>query len=82
MEAIADMEVASVAATVVVLGEISAGESKAEDETEEKLSFFLKNSSLAFLLWLWVKGLVCFYPKIEFTLLSRDYPGRKKRKRL
>ena len=76
------MEVASVVSTVVALGEISAGESKAEDETKEKLSFFLKNSSLAFLLWLWVKGLVRFFPKVEFTLLSREYPGRKKRKRL
>ena len=49
------MEVASAAArgvvsTVVARGEISAGDSEAEDE--EKLSFFLKNSSLrlAFLL--------------------------------
>ena len=71
MEAIADMEVASVAATVVVLGEISAGESKAEDETEEKLSFFLKNSSLRLAFLLRVEGLVRFFPKVEFTLLSR-----------
>ena len=42
----AEEEVASAAATVVALGEVSAGESEAEDETEEKLSFFLKNSSL------------------------------------
>ena len=56
MEAITGVEVAfsaaRVVATVVALGEISAGESEAEDDTEEKLSFFLKNSSLllAFLL--------------------------------
>ena len=55
MEAITDVGVASsaattVVATVVALGEISAGESEAEDDTEEKLSF--KNASLllAFLL--------------------------------
>ena len=54
------MEVASAAATgvvstVVTLGEISAGESEAEDE--EKLSFFLKNSSLRLAFLLWVEGL-------------------------
>ena len=65
------MEVASVAATVVVLGEISVGESKAEEETEEKLSFFLKNSSLRLAFLLRVEGLVRFFPKVEFTLLSR-----------
>ena len=37
---------ATVVATVVALGELSAGDSEAEHETEEKLSFFLKNSSL------------------------------------
>ena len=68
------MEVASVAATgvvstVVALGEISAGESEAEDE--EKLSFFLKNSSLRLAFLLWVEGLVRFFPRVEFTLLSR-----------
>ena len=51
MEAITDVGVTSsaattVVATVVALGELSAGDSEAEHETEEKLSFFLKNSSL------------------------------------
>ena len=68
------MEVASAAATgvvstVVALGEISAGESEAEDE--EKLSFFLKNSSLRLAFLLWVEGLVLFFPRVEFTFLSR-----------
>ena len=68
------MEVASAAATgvvstVVALGEISAGESEAEDE--EKLSFFLKNSSLRLAFLLWVEGLVRFFPRVEFTFLSR-----------
>ena len=68
------MEVASTAgpgvvSTVVALGEISAGESEAEDE--EKLSFFLKNSSLRLAFLLWVEGLVRFFPRVEFTLLSR-----------
>ena len=68
------MEVASAAgpgvvSTVVALGEISAGESEAEDE--EKLSFFLKNSSLRLAFLLWVEGLVRFFPRVEFTLLSR-----------
>ena len=67
------MEVASAAATgvvstVVALGEISAGESEAE---EEKLSFFLKNSSLRLEFLLWVEGLVRFFPRVEFTFLSR-----------
>ena len=70
------MEVASAAATgvvstVVALGEISAGESEAECETEEKLSFFLKNSSLRLAFLLWVEGLVRFFPRVGFTLLSR-----------
>ena len=68
------MEVASAAATgvvstVVALGEISAGESEAEDE--EKLSFFLKNSSLRLAFLLWVEGRVRFFPRVEFTFLSR-----------
>ena len=68
------MEVASAAgpgvvSTVVALGEISAGESEAEDE--EKLSFFLMNSSLRLAFLLWVEGLVRFFPRVEFTLLSR-----------
>ena len=68
------MEVASAAgpgvvSTVVALGEISAGESEAEDE--EKLSFFLKNSSLRLAFLLWVEGLVRFFPRVEFTFLSR-----------
>ena len=55
------MEVASAAgpgvvSTVVALGEISAGESEAEDE--EKLSFFLKNSSLRLAFLLWVEELL------------------------
>ena len=70
------MGVASAAATVVVsvvvgLGKISAGESKAEDETDEKLSFFLKNSSLRLAFLLWVEGLVRFLPRVEFTFFSR-----------
>ena len=71
------MEVASVAATgvvstVVALGEISAGESEAEEEIEdEKFSFFFKNSSLRLAFLLWVEGLVRFFPRVEFTLLSR-----------
>ena len=70
------MEVASVAvtgvvSTVVALGEISAGEFEAECETEEKLSFFLKNSSLRLAFLLWVEGLVRFFPRVGFTLLSR-----------
>ena len=68
------MEVASAAgpgvvSTVVALGEISAGESEAEDE--EKLSFFLKNSSLRLAFLLWVEELVRFFPRVEFTFLSR-----------
>ena len=68
------MEVASagatgVVSTVVALGEISAGESEAEDE--EKLSFFLMNSSLRLAFLLWVEGLVRFFPRVEFTFLSR-----------
>ena len=70
------MEVASAAgpgvvSTVVALGEISAGESEAEDETDEKLSFFLKNSSLRLASLLWVEGLVRFLPRVEFTFFSR-----------
>ena len=44
--ATAELKVAFTAATVVAPGEISAGESTAENEPEEKLSFFLGNSSL------------------------------------
>ena len=62
------MEVASVAATVST-GEISAGESEAEDE--EKLSFFLKKSSLRLAFLLWVEGLARFLPRVEFTFFSR-----------
>ena len=58
-----------VVSTVVALGEISAGESEAEDE--EKLSFFLKNSSLRLAFLLWVEGLVRFFPRVEFTFVSR-----------
>ena len=63
MEATAKLNVAFAGTTVVALGDISAGSagaSKAEDEAKEKLSFFLKNSSLllAFLL----KGLSASLP--------------------
>ena len=71
----AEVEVESAAAravsTVVALGEVSAGESEAEDETEEKLSFFFKNSSLLLAFLRWVEGLVRFFPRVELTLLSR-----------
>ena len=68
------MEVASAAgpgvvSTEVAVGEISDGESEAEDE--EKLSFFLKNSSLRLAFILWVEGLVRFLPRVEFTFFSR-----------
>ena len=43
-EATAELESALAAVTVAAPGETSDGASKAEDETEEKLSFFLKNS--------------------------------------
>ena len=73
MEAIACVEVAfeTTVSTAATLGEISAGESEAECETEEKLSFFLKNSSLRLAFLLWVEGLVRFFPRVGFTLLSR-----------
>ena len=58
------------AAATVVAGEISAGASKAEDEREEKLSFFFKNSSLLLTFLLWVEGLVRFLARVAFTLLS------------
>ena len=45
MEATAKLNVAFAGTTVVALGDISAGASKAEDEAEEKLSFFFRNSS-------------------------------------
>ena len=68
---VASAAVTGVVSVVVALGEISAGESKAEDETDEKLSFFLKNSSLRLAFLLWVEGLVRFFPRVEFTFLSR-----------
>ena len=71
MELIAGVEVASVAATAAVSIVVALGESEAECDAEEKLSFFLKKSSLRLAFLLWVEGLVRFFPKVEFTLLSR-----------
>ena len=68
---VASAAVTGVVSVVVALGEIYAGESKAEDETDEKLSFFLKNSSLRLAFLLWVEGLVRFLPRVEFTFFSR-----------
>ena len=68
---VASAAVTGVVSVVVALGEISAGESKTEDETDEKLSFFLKNSSLRLAFLLWVEGLVRFLPRVEFTFFSR-----------
>ena len=68
---VASAAVTGVVSVVVALGEISAGESKAEDETDEKLSFFLKNSSLRLAFLLWVEGLFRFLPRVGFTFLSR-----------
>ena len=68
---VASAAVTGVVSAVVALGEVSAGESKAEDETDEKLSFFLKNSSLRLAFLLWVEGLVRFLPRVEFTFFSR-----------
>ena len=82
MEAIPCVDVAfdTTVAIAATLGEISAGESEAECETEEKLSFFLKNSSLRLAFLLWVEGLVRFLSRVEFTFLSPWYPGKTKRK--
>ena len=68
---VASAAVTGVVSAAVALGEVSAGESKAEDETDEKLSFFLKNSSLRLAFLLWVEGLARFLPRVEFTFLSR-----------
>ena len=68
---VASAAVTGVVSAAVALGEVSAGESKAEDETDEKLSFFLKNSSLRLAFLLWVEGLVRFLPRVEFTFFSR-----------
>ena len=65
------MGVASAAVTGVVSVVVALGEISAEDETDEKLSFFLKNSSLRLAFLLWVEGLVRFFPRVEFTFLSR-----------
>ena len=73
MEATAELKAAFAGATVVALGDISAGSagaSKAEDEAKEKLSFFLKISSLLLAFLLWVEGLDLFFATIGFTLLS------------
>ena len=70
MLATAKLNVAFAGTTVVALGDISAGASKAEDEAEEKLSFFFRNSSLLLAFLLWVEGLVRFFAKVAFTLLS------------
>ena len=69
-EATAELGVTAAAATVVAPIETSAGESKAEDETEEKLSFLLKNSSLLLAFLLLVEGLDLFFTRVCFTLLS------------
>ena len=71
MGLIAGVEVASVAPTVAVSTVVALGESEAECGTEEKLSFFLKKSSLRLAFLLWVEGLVRFFPRVGFTLLSR-----------
>ena len=73
MEATAELKAAFAGATVVALGDISAGSagaSKAEDEAKEKLSFFLKISSLLLAFLLWVEGLVCFFAREAFTFFS------------
>ena len=70
MEATAELNVAFAGTTVVALGDISAGASKAEDEAEEKLSFFLKNSALLLAFLLWVEGLVRFFAREAFTFFS------------
>ena len=69
VEATTELKVAFSAATVVALGEPSAGTSKADDDTEEKFSFFLKNSSLLLTFLLLVEGLVRFFARVSFTLL-------------
>ena len=68
---VASAAVTGVISAVVALGEISAGESKAEDDTDEKLSFSLKNSSLCLAFLLWVEGFVRFFAKVVFSLPSR-----------
>ena len=70
VEVTTELKVAFSTATVVAQGELSAGTSKAEDDTEEKFSFFLKNSSLLLTFLLLVEGLVRFFPRVSFTLLS------------
>ena len=70
VEATAELKVAFSAATVVAPGEISTGVSTAENEPEEKLSFFLRNSSLLLAFLLWVEGLVRFFARVAFTFLS------------
>ena len=70
MEATAELNVAFAGTTEVALGDISAGASKAEDEAEEKLSFFLKNSALLLAFLLWVEGLVRFFAREAFTFFS------------
>ena len=70
VEATAELKVAFSAATVVVPGEISAGESTAENEPEEKLSFFLRNSSLLLAFLLWVEGLVPVCDEKPFSILE------------
>ena len=70
VEATTELKVAFSAATVVAFGEPSAGTSKADDDTEEKFSFFLKNSSLLLSFLLLVEGLVRFFARVSFTLLS------------
>ena len=70
VEATAELKVAFSAATVVAPGEISTGVSTAENEPEEKLSFFLRNSSLLRAFLLWVEGLVLFFARVAFTFFS------------
>ena len=65
VEATTELKVAFSAATVIAFGT-----SKADDYTEEKFSFFLKNSSLLLSFLLLVEGLVRFFPRVSFTLLS------------
>ena len=75
MDATAELKVAFTAAAVVAPGEISTGGSTAENEPEEKLSFFLRNSSLLLAFLLWVEGLVRFFARVAFTffpLVSRE----------
>ena len=64
VEATAELKVAFSAATVVAPGEIYTGVSTAENEPEEKLSFFLRNSSLLLAFLLWVEGLVLFFARV------------------